>query len=90
MVQQINNDITVRKYKVIHKYHADIWTQYKYFVQITVNVSSYRRFRIKSFNMPRDVSSYLSEQQRKSTGEAASDWAQIEEFYNKKYEYVIQ
>ncbi|XP_076444578.1 26S proteasome non-ATPase regulatory subunit 13-like [Babylonia areolata] len=34
--------------------------------------------------MPRDVSSYLAEQQRKSTGDAASDWAQIEEYYNKK------
>eukprot|EP00745_Piridium_sociabile_P039572 TRINITY_DN74224_c0_g2_i2.p1 TRINITY_DN74224_c0_g2~~TRINITY_DN74224_c0_g2_i2.p1 ORF type:complete len:379 (+),score=112.84 TRINITY_DN74224_c0_g2_i2:60-1196(+) len=34
--------------------------------------------------MPRDVSAYLAEQQRKSTGDVASEWAQIEEFYNKK------
>ncbi|PVD29250.1 hypothetical protein C0Q70_11847 [Pomacea canaliculata] len=34
--------------------------------------------------MPRDVASYLAEQQRKSTGEVAADWAQLEEFYNKK------
>lgn len=34
--------------------------------------------------MPKDVSSYLAEQQRKSTGEAAAEWAQIEEYYNKK------
>ncbi|KAL8586610.1 26S proteasome non-ATPase regulatory subunit 13 [Nucella lapillus] len=34
--------------------------------------------------MPRDVSTYLAEQQRKSTGDVASDWTQIEELYNKK------
>ncbi|KAK7107988.1 26S proteasome non-ATPase regulatory subunit 13-like [Littorina saxatilis] len=34
--------------------------------------------------MPRDVSSYLAEQQRKSTGEPASDWAELEDYYNKK------
>lgn len=39
--------------------------------------------------MPRDVASYLAEQQRKSTGEVAADWAQLEEFYNKKYVFQL-
>lgn len=34
--------------------------------------------------MPRDVASYLAEQQRKSSGDIASDWAELEELYNKK------
>lgn len=34
--------------------------------------------------MARDVAGYLAEQQRKSTGELAQDWATIEELYNKK------
>ncbi|XP_062612417.1 26S proteasome non-ATPase regulatory subunit 13-like [Saccostrea cucullata] len=34
--------------------------------------------------MPRDVGAYLSEQQRKTSGEVASEWGQIEELYNKK------
>lgn len=36
--------------------------------------------------MPRDVGAYLAEQQRKSSGEVATEWEQLEEFYNKKYE----
>ena len=36
--------------------------------------------------MPRDVGAYLAEQQRKSSGEVATEWGQLEEFYNKKYE----
>lgn len=35
--------------------------------------------------MPRDVGAYLTEQQRKSSGDVATDWGQIEELYNKKY-----
>ncbi|KAJ8315045.1 hypothetical protein KUTeg_007196 [Tegillarca granosa] len=34
--------------------------------------------------MPRDVGAYLSEQQRKSTGDVATEWGQLEELYNKK------
>ncbi|XP_052708231.1 26S proteasome non-ATPase regulatory subunit 13-like [Crassostrea angulata] len=34
--------------------------------------------------MPRDVGAYLTEQQRKSSGDVATDWGQIEELYNKK------
>ncbi|ELU00358.1 hypothetical protein CAPTEDRAFT_21954 [Capitella teleta] len=34
--------------------------------------------------MAKDVSSYLSEQQRRSTGDVSQEWTQIEEFYNKK------
>jgi len=34
--------------------------------------------------MPKDVAGYLSEQQRKSTGDLANEWAKIEELYNKK------
>ncbi|OWF44717.1 26S proteasome non-ATPase regulatory subunit 13 [Mizuhopecten yessoensis] len=34
--------------------------------------------------MPRDVGAYLAEQQRKTTGDLATDWGQLEEFYNKK------
>jgi len=34
--------------------------------------------------MPKDVSGYLAEQQRKSTGDVATDWAKMEELYNKK------
>ena len=35
--------------------------------------------------MPKDVAGYLSEQQRKSTGDVATEWTLIEELYNKKY-----
>ncbi|XP_005107749.1 26S proteasome non-ATPase regulatory subunit 13 [Aplysia californica] len=34
--------------------------------------------------MPKDVSGYLTEQQRKSSGDVAAEWGQIEELYNKK------
>ncbi|XP_041351413.1 26S proteasome non-ATPase regulatory subunit 13-like [Gigantopelta aegis] len=34
--------------------------------------------------MPRDVGAYLSEQQRKSSGDLATEWGTIEELYNKK------
>lgn len=34
--------------------------------------------------MPKDVAGYLSEQQRKSTGDVATEWTQIEELYSKK------
>jgi len=34
--------------------------------------------------MPRDVSGYLDEQKRKSTGDIATTWTLIEELYNKK------
>jgi hypothetical protein len=34
--------------------------------------------------MVKDVSGYLSEQQRKSQGEVAAEWTSIEELYNKK------
>ena len=34
--------------------------------------------------MARDVAGYLAEQQRKSTGDAAQEWASLEELYNKK------
>jgi len=34
--------------------------------------------------MPKDVSGYLAEQQRKSTGDMATEWAKMEELYNKK------
>lgn len=34
--------------------------------------------------MARDVAGYLAEQQRKSTGDLAQEWATIEELYNKK------
>ncbi|KAK3786730.1 hypothetical protein RRG08_000938 [Elysia crispata] len=34
--------------------------------------------------MPKDVAGYLSEQQRKSTGDIATEWTSIEELYNKK------
>ena len=40
----------------------------------------------KEIVMPRDVGAYLAEQQRKSSGEVATEWGQLEEFYNKKYE----
>ncbi|ESO96024.1 hypothetical protein LOTGIDRAFT_214609 [Lottia gigantea] len=33
---------------------------------------------------PKDVGAYLSEQQRKSTGDLATEWGKIEELYNKK------
>ena len=39
--------------------------------------------------MPKDVSGYLSEQQRKSSGDVATEWGKIEELYNKKYVYMI-
>jgi len=39
---------------------------------------------IKKINMPKDVSGYLSEQQRKSTGDVANEWSKVEELYNKK------
>ncbi|XP_064607948.1 26S proteasome non-ATPase regulatory subunit 13-like [Liolophura sinensis] len=39
--------------------------------------------------MPRDVASYLAEQQRKSSGETASEWANIEELYNKRLWHQI-
>ena len=35
--------------------------------------------------MPRDVATYLADQQRTSKGDVASEWAEIEELYNKKY-----
>ncbi|KAL5010475.1 hypothetical protein ScPMuIL_012780 [Solemya velum] len=34
--------------------------------------------------MPRDVAAFLAEQQRKCSGEVASEWGQIEELFNKK------
>lgn len=34
--------------------------------------------------MPKDVGAYLAEQQKKSSGEVASEWAKMEELYNKK------
>jgi len=34
--------------------------------------------------MPKDVAGYLTEQQRKSTGDLANEWGKIEELYNKK------
>ncbi|XP_071134795.1 26S proteasome non-ATPase regulatory subunit 13-like [Mytilus edulis] len=34
--------------------------------------------------MPRDVGAFLAEQQRKATGDVATEWGQLEEFYNKK------
>ncbi|KAL3883921.1 hypothetical protein ACJMK2_030147 [Sinanodonta woodiana] len=34
--------------------------------------------------MPKDVGSYLAEQQKKSTGEIATEWGLLEELYNKK------
>ena len=38
--------------------------------------------------MPRDVGVYLAEQQRKSSGDVASEWGNIEELYNKKYVWL--
>lgn len=38
----------------------------------------------KEIVMPRDVGAFLAEQQRKSSGEVATEWGQLEEFYNKK------
>ena len=35
--------------------------------------------------MPKDVGAYLAEQQKKSSGEVASEWAKLEELYNKKF-----
>lgn len=34
--------------------------------------------------MPKDVGTYLTEQQKKSSGEVATEWAQLDELYNKK------
>ena len=39
----------------------------------------------KHIVMPRDVGAFLAEQQRKATGDVATEWGQLEEFYNKKY-----
>lgn len=38
--------------------------------------------------MSKDVAAYLSDQQRKSTGDITQEWNTIEELYNKKF--VIQ
>lgn len=38
----------------------------------------------KSSKMARDVGSFLSEQQRKATGDVAQEWNTMEELYNKK------
>ena len=35
--------------------------------------------------MPKDVGTYLAEQQKKSSGDVATEWGQLEELYNKKY-----
>jgi len=34
--------------------------------------------------MPKDVGAYLAEQQKKSSGDIATEWSQLEELYNKK------
>lgn len=34
--------------------------------------------------MPKDVGAYLAEQQKKSTGEVATEWTKLDELYNKK------
>lgn len=34
--------------------------------------------------MPKDVGSYLAEQQKKASGDIATEWGQLEELYNKK------
>ncbi|XP_046573249.1 26S proteasome non-ATPase regulatory subunit 13-like [Haliotis rubra] len=34
--------------------------------------------------MPRDVGAFLAEQQRKSSGDVATEWGELEELYNKK------
>jgi len=34
--------------------------------------------------MPKDVSGYLTDQQRKNSGDVATEWGKIEELYNKK------
>ena len=38
--------------------------------------------------MPKDVGTYLTEQQKKSSGDVATEWGQLEELYNKKYSFV--
>ena len=40
--------------------------------------------RRNSINMPKDVSGYLTDQQRKNSGDVATEWGKIEELYNKK------
>ena len=38
--------------------------------------------------MAKDVSGYLSDQQKKSAGDLAQEWSVLEELYNKKYEFT--
>ena len=37
----------------------------------------------------KDVSGFLSEQQKKHSGETAQEWTTLEELYNKKYTPIM-
>ena len=52
-------------------------------------VFHFRFLKIIKEIMPKDVGTYLTEQQKKSSGDIATEWGQLEELYNKKYSFIF-